>query len=64
MVLIEETRYTITFTEFQVDGMGAILRGITANLDPEAHTRYRAYLKDRAYRRSWPSTIYWPVFYF
>ncbi|MFX0123765.1 MAG: hypothetical protein ACFFAE_09015 [Candidatus Hodarchaeota archaeon] len=62
--LLEETDYSTTFTEFQVDGMGVILKEITARLDPEEHARYRAYWKTRGYRGSWPSVIYWPVFYF
>ncbi|UCG00674.1 MAG: hypothetical protein JSW11_13770 [Candidatus Heimdallarchaeota archaeon] len=61
---MEETNYTATFTEFQIDGMGAILKEVTAILDPKEHARYRDDWKTHGYRGSWPTVVYWPVFYF
>lgn len=62
--LMEGTRYTATFAEFQIDGMGAILKEVTARLDPEWHTKERAYWRAHGYRGSSATVIYWPVFYF
>ncbi|UCG02628.1 MAG: hypothetical protein JSW11_01280 [Candidatus Heimdallarchaeota archaeon] len=38
----EGTNYTTTFVEFQIDGMGAIIKEVTARLDPKEHANYRA----------------------
>jgi len=40
---MEGTHYIATFTEFQIDGMGVILKEVMARLDPEEHVRSRAY---------------------
>ena len=60
----EGTRYTTTFSEFQIDGMGAILKEITAKMDTKWQEKERAYWKVHGYRGSSATVIYWPVFYF
>lgn len=58
--LVEEG-YSITFSEFQIDGMGVILKEVTAKLNPKLDRKYRV---RELRKRPWPSIIYWPVFYF
>ena len=56
--LAEGTGYSVTFSEFQIDGMGVILKEVTAKLDPK-------WRRKRAESRSGrPCIIFWPSFYF
>ncbi len=56
--------YKFTFSEFQIDGMGVILKGVTGEMDPQVDAMFRWHVKGpyKSMRNTPPSTIHWPAY--